>query len=103
MSNNIHIGDVGTVLRVRIIDDVTGSPIDISSAIVKKIRFKKSNGVIFIKDAVLTGDGTDGYMQYVTLPNDLNVTGTWTLQGYVSSSTYENHSELMTFEVKENI
>ena len=103
MSNNIHLGDVGTVFKVRIIDDVTGYPIDISTSTTRTIRFKKSNGVIILKTAVLTSDGTDGYMQYATISGDLNVSGTWTIQGFVLSSTYENSSELNTFIVNANI
>lgn len=103
MANNIHLGDVGTIFRVRIIDDVTGSPIDISSSVVRKIKFKKSNGVILEKAADFTTNGSDGYMEYATVNGDLNVSGSWTLQGFVLSSTYENSSEISTFEVKANI
>lgn len=103
MSNNIHLGDVGTIFRVRIIDDSTGVPIDISSAVVKTVKFKKSNGVILEKAATFTTNGTDGYMQYSTIQGDLNVSGTWTIQGFVQGSTFRNNSEINTFTVNANI
>lgn len=103
MSNNIHLGDIGTIFKVRILDDSTSSPIDISSSIEKVIKFKKSNGVILERNAVFTTDGSDGYMEYSTIAGDLNVSGNWTIQGFVKSSTFENNSEIGVFEIKPNI
>jgi len=99
----IHLNDVGTVFKVRIIDDSTNAALDVSDATTKQIKFKKPDGTVVAQTAVFTTDGSDGYIQYTTVANDLNALSQWHIQGFVSSATYENHSEISTFDVNNNL
>lgn len=103
MSNNIHVGDIGTLFKVRIIDDVLGTPIDISAATTKKIIFVKSNKSRLSVDADFTTDGTDGYIEYSTQSGDLDQAGSWRIQGKTIGSTYTNSSEIDSFLVYKNL
>ena len=102
MSNNIHQNDVGTIFKVKIIDDNTLAAIDVSTATTKKIKFRKPPNVQVIKTAEFTTDGSDGYIQYTTIDGDLDRTGLWKIQGFVEGATYKNSSEVDTFTVLKN-
>ena len=99
----IHVRDIGTVFKVRIIDESTGSALDISDATTKQIKFKSQNGESTTQTATFTTDGTDGYIEYTTVANDLSLHGSWQIQGFVSSATYQNNSEITRFEVEKNL
>ena len=101
--SEIHVRDIGTVFKVRIIDESTDAAIDISDATTKEIKFKNPNGTSATQTATFTTDGTDGYIEYTTVANDLDLHGSWQLQGFVSSATYQNNSEITRFEVEKNI
>ncbi|OGC94097.1 MAG: hypothetical protein A2W25_11990 [candidate division Zixibacteria bacterium RBG_16_53_22] len=44
------------------------------------------SGVDKTKAAVLSSNGSDGKMQYVTVNGDLDETGSWQIQGYIKFS-----------------
>lgn len=103
MSDCIHVGDVGTLFRVRILDCDTGEPEDISGATVKEIRFKKPTGVILVKTATFSTDGIDGYIQYMVISGDLDMSGTWEIEGYVEGVGFKNTSSKGTFYVADGV
>jgi hypothetical protein len=82
MSAKVHVGEVGTVFRGTV-KDQDGSIVDISTASVKLMRFKKPGGTLVEKNATNTTTGLDGQMQYMTVAGDLDEPGTWEIQGYV--------------------
>jgi len=99
----LHLNDIGTVIRVRIIDEATDAALDVSDATTKQIIFKKPDNVSVTKTAVFTTDGSDGYIQYVTVADDLDVAGTWKVQGKVVSGLYTNSSEIKRLEIRGNL
>lgn len=104
MSDNIHVGDIGTVFTVVIVDDVTGAAIDISTATTKSIIFQAPNKASTTQTATFTTDGTDGSMFYTTATAaDLNQSGQWKIQGKVIAPTFTNSSEKGAFYVKKNL
>jgi hypothetical protein len=103
MANNIHVGDVGTVFKIKIIDDKTGNVLNLTGSSVKKIIFKKSDAAVVEHNAVFTTDGSDGLIQYKTVANDLDVDGLWYIQGRVVGGGYENRSEVKNFTVFANL
>ena len=103
MTCNIQKLDIGTVFRAAIIDCDTGLPINISAATVKKIKFQLPDLTVMEKDAVFTTNGSDGYIQYKTVANDLSLAGRWKIQGYVVDSGYTNSSSVEEFIVLSNL
>ena len=71
----VHVGDIGTIFRHTVYDQ-DGDIVDISTADPIKIIFNKPDGTALVKTAELTGDGTDGQMEYTTITADLSVAGT---------------------------
>ena len=81
-TQEIHLNDIGTVFRLTIYDG--SSILDVSSASVKEIIFQKPDGTSVTKTAAFYTDGTDGIIQYTTITNDLDATGTWKIQAKVT-------------------
>lgn len=102
MSNcQIHVGDIGTVLVVTILED--GSAVDISSASSLQIILRKPDGVSYTKTATIYTDGTDGKLSYTVLDGDLDAAGLWKIQAVVviPSGTYS--SSVGSFKVHCNL
>lgn len=102
MAANIHIGDVGTLMRVTIYDQ-DNAAIDLSGVIVKKILLRKPNGQVVEKTALFNTNGTDGKLKYTTLTGDIDVAGAWKLQGYIEGTTTKWHSDIVEFTVDGNL
>lgn len=101
MSDCIYVGDEGTIFRVQILDCATGSMLPVDGATVKEIVFEDPLGGVVRKTAVFTTDGTDGYIEYVIIAGDIDMSGTWILQGYVEGVGFKNSSSKGTFEVSD--
>lgn len=99
----IHVGDVGTVFRLTIVEADGVTPIDVSAATVKSILFQKGNGARTKKTATLYTDGTDGVIQYTAVAGDVDSAGNWQLQGYVEIPDGKFYSEILRFRVLDNI
>jgi len=84
-------------------DDETGLALDIRTATVKNIIFKKPHAPSVEQTAVFSTDGSDGYIQYAVIAGDLDVNGEWSIQGFASDGGYENSSDVGTFTVKPNL
>lgn len=100
-SDEIHVNDIGTVFRGTVQDGT--SVVDISGATTIQILFKPSGAATRTKTAVLTGDGTDGQMQYTTVDGDLNVDGVWEWQGQVVLPAGTWRTDVKTFVVHRNL
>lgn len=100
--DEIHKDDIGTVFEVTIKDG--SSAIDISSATVtKEITFAPPEGATKVKSAVFKTDGTDGILKYTTIADDLDTAGKWELQAKVVITAGTWYSDIIKFEVKENL
>lgn len=99
MSAVPHVGDVGTAIRVRVRDE-NGAVVDVSAAAAAgtKLIYLTSAGIggaSYVLPASFVTDGTDGWIQYVTVadgvapdtvPGTLNKSGGWTVHGWVRLS-----------------
>lgn len=101
-TTEIHVGDIGTELRLRIVDGC-GVPVDISSATTLEICVKTPSGGVKTFTASETTDGTDGRLSYITVMDDLDEDGTWEIQAHVITPSSEFRSQIQTFVVKPNI
>jgi len=97
----VHQNDIGTQILVSVYDDT--SPVDLSGASTIEMIFKKPDGNVLTKTAVLYGDGTDGVIVYTTVEGDLNVAGKWAIQVYVVIGSSSWKTNIAMFRVYENI
>jgi len=102
MTQQAQLNDAGTSFNVTIVNEV-GGIVDVSQASVLEIVFKKPDGTVLRNAAVLTTDGTDGGIQYVSVGGELNVQGFWNIQGRVVLPTGDWHSSIDAFEVIANL
>lgn len=86
-----HINDFGTTFRITL-TDANGDAVDISTATIKQIWFKKPDGTVLSKDAVFLTDGTDGIIQWVATAGVLILKGLWEIQGRVSAVAFQYSS-----------
>ena len=98
----IRVGDVGTTF-IFTVKDQNDAIVDISSASNLDMIFRKPDGSAVVKDAVLTGDGTDGKMEYVTVADDLNIPKEWQRQGLVVIGIYTWKTDIIKFMVYDNL
>ena len=104
MTNTIiHVGDVGTIFEVTVVENDGVTPVNIGLATVKKIYFKDSAGVKMEKTAVLVTDGSDGKMKYVGVAGDIDLAGIWQMQGYVEMPAGKFYSVKTRFTVHDNL
>ena len=96
-SQDIHVGDTGTIFEITAVD--SGAVVDISTQTALQITFKKPDNTTLVKSATLTTDGTDGKFQYSTLLADLDIPGTWKLQGKITMPTWTGYTSEGEFEV----
>lgn len=101
MAQEIHVSDVGTILRVTIQDG--GVAVDVSSATTQEIFLRKPDGTKLTKTSGFQTDGTDGIIQYTTLTGDIDSDGIWRIQGHVIISAGEFFTDIGEFEVERNL
>lgn len=101
LDNEIHVGDVGTTFVLIVSDN--GSPVDISGATLLEIYLRPVGGNNIQKTAVITTDGYDGKMQYVTIAGDLDIAGLWEIQGRVQFGSNTWKTTVKQFHVYSNI
>lgn len=102
----IHLGDIGTIFRVTLYDkacDGTSAVLDISGATTLEMIFKAPSGAKTTQTATLTGDGTDGQLEYVTVADDLDEVGEWKIQVYVVFPSGSWRSDIGKFTVYANL
>ena len=100
-ANEIHVGDVGTVLTVTVKDDT--AVVNISSATTKQIILRKPSSSKLEKVGVFVTDGADGQMKYTTVSGDLGESGDWSVQAKVVLTSGTWYSDTSTFTVHPNL
>jgi len=101
-AEEIHIGDIGTIFEVTLMDDLVVVPID--NATTMEIIFVKPDKTKVVNTAVLSGDGLDGKMQYkTTTASDLDIKGNWKIQGRVILPSGTWSTDIDKFKVHENL
>jgi len=91
------LGDVGTVIRVTVVEN--GEPLDISDATLKEYRLRKPDASVVTKDPAFTTDGTDGKLEYTVVDGDLDQSGLWSLLVYLEFGTNHWYTKKLSFVV----
>ena len=99
-STDIHVGDIGTVFRLTIVDG--GDAVDLSSgsSASNLVLFKKPDGSVLEKQASFYSDGTDGIIQYTSVENDIDQAGTWYIGANVNTSSGQWTATAVQFTVR---
>lgn len=101
--NEMHVGDIGTVIEVIVTDKTSGEIVNIESATTMQIIFKKPDETTVTKTAAHSTDGTDGKMFYTTIADDVDQDGHWKYQGYVVMPGGSWKSDVLKFYVFPNL
>jgi hypothetical protein len=96
MTTYIHKADIGTIFRLTIVD-TDGDAIDVSTASVKYIYFRKPDGTLVKETAAFYTDGSDGIIQYTSVSGDIDTIGDWQVQGYVETTDGKFFTEIAEF------
>lgn len=102
----IHIADIGTVMRIRVVSDSSGSStsyVDISSATALTIKMKPPTNPTKSSTASLTSGGVDGLMEITSVSTSFTEDGNWRIQGLVTIPTGTFNTETGSFEVYKNL
>ena len=102
MTAQIHVGDVGTELVVRVLDEA-GRPVDVSAATVLTIKLKPPSGSTVPLTAVPDTTGADGRIKYVSLAGTFALAGAYAVEGYVEVGGAKFHTEAGTFTVADHL
>jgi hypothetical protein len=98
----IHVGDIGTLFELTL-EDGDGVAVDISSATVKELHFRRGDGSALKVTAAFETNGSDGVLQYVTVLGDLNSAGDWEVQPYLEMVDWRGHAGTVRFVVWSNL
>lgn len=101
MAIELHVADVGTVIRATVKDGDTA--VDISAATTRKLIFRKPDGTVVEKTATNVTTGTDGQMAYTIVAGDLDQVGSWRVQGKVTIGTATWNTDTKAFRVHPNL
>lgn len=103
-SNEIRVGDIGTVYEGTIYDSVdSATPLNISSATIKQIIFRKPSGELLTVDASFSSDGSDGKLRYIFVDGDIDEHGNWAAQAYIDMPAGKWKTDIDEFEVYKNL
>lgn len=97
--STVHVGDVGTIFEITVLENNVA--LDISAATDQKILFRKPDGTVLTKTAAFTTDGTDGKIEYQSQAGDIDVKGTWEIQGRLVLPQGTFYTRATSFRVEE--
>jgi len=99
---NVHVGDVGTLFKGKIQD--IGVPFDPTLATVKIIVWKTPSGPVE-KNASVTTDGVDWYLEYLTTDPAFHAKkGKYSWQGHIEFAGGQKYStNIEEYTVEKNL
>ena len=103
MAAEIHVGDVGTRFLVTINDG--SNTVNLTDATLRQLNFRKPDDTVVYRTASVAGDGSEssGVMFYDTVLGDLDVAGSYKLQGKVTIPSGTYFTDIYTFKVHCNL
>lgn len=100
-ANEVHVGDVGTIFEVEILDGAT--PVPLTGATITDIIIKKPDGTSVTWTAVVYGDPLQGKIRYTTITGDIDQAGQWRLQVHIAIPGGAWRSDIGCFPVYANL
>ncbi len=99
----IHVGDVGTIIRLTVTENDDTTAVNVSTASVKKFYFLKPDGTKNSVTAEFNTDGVDGKLKYTAVAGDFDQAGKWWVQAYVEIGAAKYYSTKASFTVRANL
>lgn len=99
--DELHVGDVGTVLRLSIKDGRVA--LDCSTATLMRLIVVRKDRTTFTENLSFLTDGVDGKLVYTTKAGDLTVKGDYKIQVYLEFGANHWHTNEAVIPVAENI
>lgn len=105
-ANEIHVGDIGTVMTATIFDGT--STVDISSATGASSKYfllcpPDTTTSVTVTASFIGGSGTNGVLGFTSAADTFTTVGAWKLQAWVTLGTGTFHSDVYKFNVFENL
>lgn len=104
-TGDVQVGDVGTRYKARITD--AGVAFDVSSATVAQLIWRPPAAAAIRRDATITQDGTDWFLEYVVGVDEEDFhtrRGLWHWQGYVEfPDGQQYHTNIESYQVRGNL
>ncbi len=102
----VHVGDVGTALRLKVLDQ-DDAAVDLSAATTLEILVSKPDGSVTSTAAtslVDPVDSTESLMQFLSITTTFDVPGWYNYQGHIVLASGEDlHTDIIRFEVHANL
>jgi hypothetical protein len=98
MAVPLHVGDVGGVLRLTVMED--GAAKNIASASTTEFRITKPDGTVVTVTASFNSTGADGKLIYVFQTGDLNLAGDYIVCIHLVLGGFNGHTTPYAFTVK---
>jgi hypothetical protein len=98
----IQQGSIGTVFEIEITGK-DGTPVDVSLATVKTIKFRKPDKSVVSKNASFLTDGVNGIIIYSTETGVIDQPGIWSMQAIITIPDGYYPSQITNFTVKGNL
>jgi hypothetical protein len=104
---SLQVGAIGAKIEVLIVefDNAANAdaPVDLSSASTLSIRLKRPDNTTVSRTGIISTNGTDGKMHMLTIDGDINIEGTYYIQGKVIFAGWDGYSSVGKFEVNDNL
>ena len=102
MTEEIHVGDVGTAFEITLMDG-TAVLAGLEDATEMLMVFQRADKTKFEVPATFKTDGTDGIVVYHTVEGDLSMKGKWKVQAVITLPTGKWSSSVGGFTVYPNL
>lgn len=101
LNEEIHVGDIGTVLQATVYDGST--TVDLSVSTERLFLLKNSAGTVQTLTAALAGSGTSGVLKFTSTAATFDTSGTYQLQAKITFGSNVFSSDVLSFRVYPNI
>ena len=102
MANEIHVGDIGTLIHVSVFNQ-DDEAVDLSTSSEVSLLLTKPDGTILELPTDFYTDGTDGIITYTSVDGDFSVAGMYHIQPVVVFVSGTYHADIQTFRVHKNL
>lgn len=98
----VHVGDIGTALRITLTEDCT-TILNLTGSSSITMYLLKPDASVLTVTASTVGSPVDGIVEYLTQAGDLDQAGTWKIQVQVQFPSGTWKSNIEKFKVYPNL
>ena len=100
-----HMGDTGSIFEVTIMDYSLSTPtiVDVGAMTTSYFAFTRPDGVQTKYEVVLTTDGSDGKVNYVTVGTEFDTVGLWAWDCFIDMTSVKYNTDTLTIDVRKSM